>query len=176
MECTRISVSEKDLPVGNSLLHSSQVLRTVCKSVTWLANELSSKNPWLHNLQVLMLAIADIQVIICLFFVILTSINPKKDNRLFVEHVVNVVYVKLFWMSKQKQFDVHSMYWTCNPTNTQLSYWGTLTDTSDLTQNIAFFRLFPIISISQKFFSIFFLTLENIGIDEKVICYHNISN
>ena len=38
------------------------------------------------------------------------------------------------------------------------------------------FRLFPIISISQKFFSIFFLTLEKIGIDEKVICYHNISN
>ena len=39
-----------------------------------------------------------------------------------------------------------------------------------------FFRLFPIISISQKIFSIFFLTLEKIGIDEKVICYHNISN
>ena len=38
------------------------------------------------------------------------------------------------------------------------------------------FRLFPIISISQKFFTIFFLTLEKIGIDEKVICYHNISN
>ena len=38
------------------------------------------------------------------------------------------------------------------------------------------FRLFPIISISQKFFSFFFLTLEKIGIDEKVICYHNISN
>ena len=38
------------------------------------------------------------------------------------------------------------------------------------------FRLFPILSISQKFFSIFFLTLEKIGIDEKVICYHNISN
>ena len=38
------------------------------------------------------------------------------------------------------------------------------------------FHLFPIISISQKFFSIFFLTLEKIGIDEKVICYHNISN
>ena len=37
-------------------------------------------------------------------------------------------------------------------------------------------RLFPIISISQNFFSIFFLTLEKIGIDEKVICYHNISN
>ena len=42
-------------------------------------------------------------------------------------------------------------------------------------QNL-FFRLFPIISISQKIFSIFFLTLEKIGIDEKVICYHNISN
>ena len=38
------------------------------------------------------------------------------------------------------------------------------------------FRLFPIISISQNFFSFFFLTLEKIGIDEKVICYHNISN
>ena len=38
------------------------------------------------------------------------------------------------------------------------------------------FRLFPIISISQKFFSFFFLTLEKIGIDEKVICCHNISN
>ena len=38
------------------------------------------------------------------------------------------------------------------------------------------FRLFPIISISQKFFSFFFLKLEKIGIDEKVICYHNISN
>ena len=38
------------------------------------------------------------------------------------------------------------------------------------------FRLFPIISISQRFFSIFFLTLEKIGIDEKVMCYHNISN
>ena len=38
------------------------------------------------------------------------------------------------------------------------------------------FRLFIIISISQKFFTIFFLTLEKIGIDEKVICYHNISN
>ena len=38
------------------------------------------------------------------------------------------------------------------------------------------FRLFPIISVSQKFFSFFFLTLEKIGIDEKVICYHNISN
>ena len=38
------------------------------------------------------------------------------------------------------------------------------------------FRLFPIISISQKFFSFFFLALEKIGIDEKVICYHNISN
>ena len=40
----------------------------------------------------------------------------------------------------------------------------------------SFFRLFPIISISQKFFSFFFLTLEKIGIDEKLICYHNISN
>ena len=39
-----------------------------------------------------------------------------------------------------------------------------------------FFRLFPIISISQNFLIIFFLTLEKIGIDEKVICYHNISN
>ena len=39
-----------------------------------------------------------------------------------------------------------------------------------------FFRLFPIISISQKFFKIFFLTQEKIGIDKKVICYHNISN
>ena len=38
------------------------------------------------------------------------------------------------------------------------------------------FRLFPIISLSQKFLIIFFLTLEKIGIDEKVICYHNISN
>ena len=38
------------------------------------------------------------------------------------------------------------------------------------------YRLFPIISISQKSFSIFFLTLEKIGIDEKVICYHNIFN
>ena len=42
--------------------------------------------------------------------------------------------------------------------------------------NKLIFRLFPIISISQKFFSIFFLILEKIGIDEKVICYHNISN
>ena len=42
------------------------------------------------------------------------------------------------------------------------------------TTNI--FRLFPIISISQNFFLFFFLTLEKIGIDEKVICYHNISN
>ena len=41
---------------------------------------------------------------------------------------------------------------------------------------IILFRLFPIISISQKIFSFFFLTLEKIGIDEKVICYHNISN
>ena len=41
---------------------------------------------------------------------------------------------------------------------------------------ISIFRLFPIISISQNFFSFFFLTLEKIGIDEKVICYHNISN
>ena len=39
-----------------------------------------------------------------------------------------------------------------------------------------FFRLFSIISISQKIFSIFFLTLEKIGIDKKVIYYHNISN
>ena len=39
-----------------------------------------------------------------------------------------------------------------------------------------FFRLFPIISISQIFLIILFLTLEKIGIDEKVICYHNISN
>ena len=38
------------------------------------------------------------------------------------------------------------------------------------------FRLFPIISISQKFFYFFFLALGKIGIDEKVICYHNISN
>ena len=30
-------------------------------------------------------------------------------------------------------------------------------------------------SISQKNLSIFFLTLEKIGIDKKVICYHNIS-
>ena len=44
----------------------------------------------------------------------------------------------------------------------------------ELEKNI--FRLFPIISMSQKFFSFFFLTLEKIGIDEKVICYHNISN
>ena len=42
--------------------------------------------------------------------------------------------------------------------------------------NTLFFRLFPIISIPQKIFSIFFLTLEKIGTDEKVICYHNISN
>ena len=41
---------------------------------------------------------------------------------------------------------------------------------------ISIFRLFPIISICQNFFSFFFLTLEKIGIDEKVICYHNISN
>ena len=40
----------------------------------------------------------------------------------------------------------------------------------------AIFRLFPIISISQNFFLFFFLTLEKIGIDQKVICYHNISN
>ena len=45
-----------------------------------------------------------------------------------------------------------------------------------VVQGNMLFRLFPIISISQKFFSIFFLTLEKIGIDEKVICYHNISN
>ena len=38
------------------------------------------------------------------------------------------------------------------------------------------FCLFPIISISQKFLLIFFLTLEKIGIDKKVICCHNISN
>ena len=38
------------------------------------------------------------------------------------------------------------------------------------------FRLFPIISVSQKIFSIFFLTMEKIGIGEKVFCYHNISN
>ena len=31
------------------------------------------------------------------------------------------------------------------------------------------FRLFPIISISQKFFSFFFLTLEKIEIDENGI-------
>ena len=31
------------------------------------------------------------------------------------------------------------------------------------------FRLFPIISISQKFFSFFFLTLEKTGIDENGI-------
>ena len=39
--------------------------------------------------------------------------------------------------------------------------------------------LFPSISSYfhiPKIFSIFFLTLEKIGIDEKVICYHNISN
>ena len=47
---------------------------------------------------------------------------------------------------------------------------------SDFQIGRSFFRLFPIISISQKIFSIFFLTLEKIGIDEKVICYHNISN
>ena len=50
-----------------------------------------------------------------------------------------------------------------------------LLPTTDQATN-GFFRLFPIISISQKFFSFFFLTLEKIGIDEKVICYHNISN
>ena len=43
-------------------------------------------------------------------------------------------------------------------------------------QGTIIFRLFPIISISQKFFSFFFLRLEKIGTDEKVICYHNISN
>ena len=47
---------------------------------------------------------------------------------------------------------------------------------SPLCNILIIFRLFPIISISQNFFSIFFLTLEKIGIDEKVICYHNISN
>ena len=56
---------------------------------------------------------------------------------------------------------------------------------NEIDQNINFvklpndnsiFRLFPIISISQKIFSFFSLTLEEIGIDEKVICYHNISN
>ena len=47
---------------------------------------------------------------------------------------------------------------------------------SVITGKYNLFRLFPIISISQKNFSIFFLTLEKIGIDEKVICYHNISN
>ena len=36
--------------------------------------------------------------------------------------------------------------------------------------NTNVFRLFPIISISQIFFLIFFLTLGKIGIDEKVIC------
>ena len=43
-------------------------------------------------------------------------------------------------------------------------------------KGIKIFHLFPIISISKIFFSIFFLTLEKIGIDEKVISYHNISN
>ena len=38
------------------------------------------------------------------------------------------------------------------------------------------FRLFPIISISQKFCSIFFLGLEKIKKKKKVICYHNCSN
>ena len=39
--------------------------------------------------------------------------------------------------------------------------------------------LFPSISYYfhiPKIFLIFFLTLEKIGIDEKVICYHNISS
>ena len=36
-------------------------------------------------------------------------------------------------------------------------------------RNPFFFRLFPIISISQKFFSIFFLTLEKIGIDNGIL-------
>ena len=44
------------------------------------------------------------------------------------------------------------------------------------TREKCIFRLFPIISISQKIFSIFFLTLEKIGKDKKVICYHNSSN
>ena len=36
-----------------------------------------------------------------------------------------------------------------------------------------YFLLYP---YPKKFSHFFFLTLEKIGIDEKVICYHNISN
>ena len=39
---------------------------------------------------------------------------------------------------------------------------------------LVFFRLFPIISTSQILSKL--SNLEKIGIDEKVICYHNISN
>ena len=41
------------------------------------------------------------------------------------------------------------------------------------------YSFFPSISYYfhiPKYFLIFFLTLEKIGIDKKVICYHNISN
>ena len=58
-------------------------------------------------------------------------------------------------------------------TDNHLLFNGLIQENIDISD---IFRLFPIISISQNFFSIFFLTLEKIGIDEKVICYHNISN
>ena len=49
----------------------------------------------------------------------------------------------------------------------------------DFCEKTSFFRLFPIISISQIFLIIWIFIVqigEKIGIDEKVICYHNISN
>ena len=69
---------------------------------------------------------------------ILALINPKYDDRLFVE--LRVQYKKTTKFIKyllytpncsecqnKKQFDVNNMYWTCNSMN-NLSYCG-LTDT-----------------------------------------------
>ena len=64
--------------------------------------------------------------------------------------------------------DTSNLFWS-------FRWWNSIPKTIFFVSN-NFFRLFPIISISQKIFSIFFLTLEKIGIDEKVICYHSISN
>ena len=81
---------------------------------------------------------------------------PLRRRRLlmapYILHTFCNIILKTFtenWVSKQA-----FLFW----------YW-------QQQKNPIFFRLFPIISISH-----FFLTLEKIGIDEKVICYHNISN
>ena len=110
--------------------------------------------------------------------------NPKKQERYFLLRESSQITFAFFGIWPRTY--PPSLHFLCKlsiflttypPLNVFIICDGSLTNQSKLSNyRKTLFCLFPIISISQKIFSFFFLTLEKIGIDEKVICYHNISN